>query len=115
VTAEPYGGTATEGARTSSSSGRTSSLGGTVTAGPCGTGTSSSSGRTATVLGYDDETSSSIMCMFVALEASSSSYITCIANWSGETSSSRRQRLDSPNRAMAKVYERCWWVVCGYE
>jgi hypothetical protein len=54
-------------------------------AGPSGTGTTSSSGGTATIFDCDSETSSSTMCMCSMLGTSSSSYITCVANWSGET------------------------------
>jgi hypothetical protein len=85
----------------SSSSNGSSSRGRTVTMGPYGTGTSSSSGGTTTVSGYDSDTSSSTTRMRFALGASSSSYITCVSKWSGETGS--WQRLDSPNGAMARV------------
>jgi hypothetical protein len=99
-------GTVTAGAGNSSSFGGTSSSGGTVTEGPYGTGTSSSSGGTTTVLGCDNETSSSTTRMCFTLGTSSSLYITCIGNWSGETGSWRRRwrrRLDSPDEAMARV------------
>jgi hypothetical protein len=89
------------GAGISSSSNGTSSPGRTVTMGPYGTGTYSSSGGTTTVSGYDSDTSSSTTRMRFALGASSSSYITCVSKWSGETGS--WQRLDSPNGAMARV------------
>jgi hypothetical protein len=95
--------TATTGARNSSSFDGTSSSGGTVTEGPYRTGTSSSSGGTATFSGCNSKTSSSTTRMWFMLGTSSSSYITCITNWSGETSSSRRRWLDSPDEAMARV------------
>jgi hypothetical protein len=99
-------GTMTAGARNPSSSGGPSSSGETTTEVPCRTGTSSSSGGGATVLSCDSETSSSTMHMCFALGTSSSSYITCVTNWSGETGSSRRRRrqwLDSQDEAMARV------------
>jgi hypothetical protein len=68
-----------------------------------GAGTSSSSGGTAVVLSCDSETSFSTMHMHVTLGTSSSSYITCVTNWSGETGLSWRQWLDSSNGAMARV------------
>jgi hypothetical protein len=86
------------GAGISSNSCGTSSPGRTVTAEPYGTGTSSSSGGTIAVSGCDSETSSSKKRMCFALGTSSSSHIMCIANWSGETNSSKRRQLDSPDR-----------------
>jgi hypothetical protein len=95
--------TLTRGAGTSSSSGRT------MTGGTCGTGTSSSSSRTVVVSACDSETSSSTTHMHFALGTSSSSYITCVANWSAWIGPSWRWWLDSPDGAMAMVEERCWW------
>jgi hypothetical protein len=89
--------TSTRGAGTSSSSGATTIVG------LCGTGTPSSSNVTVAVSSYDSENPSSIMRMCFVLGTSSSSYITCVANWSGETGSSQRQRLDSLDGAMARV------------
>jgi hypothetical protein len=100
------------GARTTSSFGGTalgveacgtSSSGGTITAGPYRTGISSSSSRTATVMHCDSEISSSTMCMCFALGTSSSSSLTCVANWSGETGLLQRWWLDSLDGAMAMV------------
>jgi hypothetical protein len=81
------------GAGTSISSGGTSSSGETAIAGSYGTGTFSSSSRTTVVLRRDSETSSSTTYMCFALGTSSSLYITCVTNWSGETGSSWRRRL----------------------
>jgi hypothetical protein len=106
---------------------RTSSSSGTTIAGPCdgiatrGAGTSSpssSSGGIIAILGYDSKTAGSTTRMCFALGTSSSSYIMCVTNWSGETGSLQRRRrrwLDSLDGAMAGVLDRCWWVVCGYE
>jgi hypothetical protein len=77
-------GTVTAGAGNSSSSGGTSSSSGTATEVPYGTRTSSSSGGGTTVSGYNSKTSSTTRMHFM-LGTSSSSYITCVANWSGET------------------------------
>jgi hypothetical protein len=82
-TSSSSGRTGTAGAGNSFSSDGTSTSGGNVTEGPSGTRTSSSSGRTAVVLGCYSETSSSTSCMHFTLGTSSSSYITCVTNWSG--------------------------------
>jgi hypothetical protein len=87
-TSSSSGGTTTVGAGNSSSFGGTSSSGGTVTEGPYGTRISSSSSGGTIVLGCDYETSSSTMRVRFMLGTTSSSYITCIANWSRETGSS---------------------------
>jgi hypothetical protein len=39
-------------------------------------------------------------------------------NWKGEGQSWIRWRsalLDFPDGAMARVYERCWWMMCSYK
>jgi hypothetical protein len=113
-TSSSFGGTATggpcgtmiAGPGNSSSFSGTSSSHGTTTEGPYKTRTSSSSSGTTAVLGCNSETSSSTTCMGFALGTSSSSYITCVTNWSGETSLLRRRRrrhLDSLDGAMARV------------
>jgi hypothetical protein len=99
-------GTMIAGTGNSSSFSGTSSSHRTTTEGPYKTRTSSSSSGTAAVLGCNSETSSSTTCMGFALGTSSSSYITCVTNWSGETSLLRRRRrrhLDSLDGAMARV------------
>jgi hypothetical protein len=63
------------------------------------------SDETMTAGPYGTRTSSSTTHMCFTLGTSSSSYITCVTNWSGETGSSQRRRLDSLDGAMARILQ----------